>query len=421
MTSPTFPDQPRTGSTQTPATIENVACLLAHEGIRCRYNTVKKKVEVEIPGHVGTDENLDNVAVTKVVSLATRHGMPHGLVPEYINAVADSHSYNPAAEWIDSKPWDGDDRRPAFLATVEAQPDYPVQLKSLLLHRWLRSAAAAAVMPTYKGRGVLTLQGRQGIGKTSWAKSLVSDPKLRDSVVKLDHHLDASNKDSQLGAISNWIVEIGELDSSFKRDIARLKGFLTADSDRVRRPYDRRESEYPRRTVFLATVNDANFLVDPTGNSRWWTIATERLDYGHDVDMQQLFAQIAAEVRGGAPWWLSTEEESLLDGWNARHVAVSALAEQMAEIIDEDLIGKPNLPAMTATAVLQELGYDRPSNPQAKECGTILRTRLGEPKRIRGRDCWRFPLKVGAAEDLKATTHEPRRRAPVVNEPEDIF
>ena len=72
---------------------------------------------------------------------------------------------------------------------------------------------------------------------------------------------------------------------------------LTTDFDRVRRPYDRRESEYPRRTVFIATVNGMNFLSDPTGNTRWWTIAVDDLNFRHDIDMQQLFAQLAVEVR----------------------------------------------------------------------------------------------------------------------------
>ncbi len=367
-----------------PATIENVGWLLDQSGVRCRYNEIKKKVEIDLPDQQGTLDNRDNVSMTHVISIAAKAGMPTGLVPEYVNAIADRRAYNPAADWITSKPWDGVDRLPAMLATVEAHPDYPASLKRTLLHKWLRSAAAATTMLNFKARGVLTLQGNQGLGKTSWVKALVSDPKLRDSVVKLDHHLDAGNKDSILGAVTNWVVEIGELDSSFKRDIARLKGFLTADSDRVRRPYDRRESEYQRRTVFLATVNDANFLVDATGNSRWWTIACESLDYRHTVDMQQLFAQMLEEVKAGEPWWLADGEEAALAAWNVRHMTTSAIAEELDDWLDLTLIGTPNLPAMTATETLKLMGYQRPTNGQARECGAALRALLGDHIRIKG-------------------------------------
>lgn len=402
MTLPDFPDRPpRPGSTTPPATIDNVAWLMTQAGVRCRYNEVKKKVEIEVPGQPGTLDNRDNVTLSHVVSLASQAGMPTGHVPEFVDAVADRNAYNPAADWIRGRPWDRGDRLPAFLDTVKVQADYPPGLKRTLMHKWMRSAAAAPIMPDFKARGVLTLQGRQGLGKTSWVKGLVDDPALANSLVKLGHHLDAANKDSVITAVSHWLVEIGELDSSFRRDIARLKSFLTEDTDIVRRPYGKRDASYRRRTVFLATVNDANFLVDPTGNSRWWTVACDDLDYDHAVDMQQLYAQLLTEVEAGAPWWLIGPEEDALAAWNARHMAVSAIAEQLDERLDLDLIGKRPLPTMTASEVLKVIGYDRPTNPQAKECAAALRDRLGEPARIQGRMCWRVPLRDATAADLK--------------------
>lgn len=43
-------------------------------------------------------------------------------------------------------------------------------------------------------------------------------------------------------------------------------------------------------------------------------------------------------------------------------------------------------------ADLRLIGVDKPTNPQCKECAGILRTYLGEPKRIQGRDKWRVPF-----------------------------
>lgn len=393
-----LPDQPRSGSDKTLATIDNVSAIMDEGGIRARYNVIKKKVEIELPGHKGTLDNLDNVTLTGIVSLCAQHSMPTGHIGEYVNAIADRHAYNPVADWIDSAPWDGRDRLPELFATVVQRDDYPVSLKETLLRKWLLSAVAAAIVPNYRGRGVLTLQGPQGAGKTSWVRALVSNAALLDQVVKVDHHMDGGNKDSILGAVSNWIVEIGELDSSFKKDIARLKGFLTSDSDRVRRPYDRRESEYPRRTVFLATVNEANFLIDPTGNSRWWTIAVDKLDFNHGTDMQQLFAQLALDVRGGAAWWLDDSEEAVLETWNSRHRVVSVVAELVQEAIDP---AARNSTYLTATQVLQAAGLEKPSNAQAKEGGAFLRELYGEPKRVQGRYCWKVSLREPTGDDLK--------------------
>ena len=213
--------------------------------------------------------------------------------------------------------------------------------------------------------------------------------------------MDGGNKDSILGAITNWVVEIGELESSFRKDIDRLKGFLTTDFDRVRRPYDRRESEYPRRTVFVATVNGMNFLSDPTGNTRWWTIAVADLNFRHDIDMQQLFAQLAVEVDRSAQWWLTRDEEERLEAWNRRHRTVSAIAEKLADFVVVDPAVGSKAVALTATEMLEVMGYERPTNPQAKECAAALRDLLGESKRINGINKWRVPLKEPDADSLK--------------------
>jgi putative DNA primase/helicase len=390
-----FPDGPPPGARAIPTTIGNVGYLLDRAGIAVRYNVIKKKNEYRIPDHRGTSDNLDNVAITMANDLAAKAGLATGLVPEFVNAVADGNAYNPAAEWIRSRKWDGMNRLTDFFATVATQPDHPQHMKEILLHRWLRSVVAAAIVERgFRCRGVLTFQGPQGAGKTSWVRRLIDDPVLRDSLIKLDHHMDGANKDSVLGAISHWIVEIGELDSSFKKDVARLKGFITSDFDRIRRPYARMESEYPRRTVFVATVNDANFLTDATGNSRWWTIPVDRLDFNHGIDMQQLFAQIAKEIDDGAQWWLDPDEEVQMEAWNRRHRAISGVAEKIMDELHLERRGHPNNPALTPTELLERIGFRLPiSNPHAKEAGAVLRELLGPPKRVNGRDRWRIPFK----------------------------
>lgn len=389
-----FPNPPRNGSTQVPATIPNVKFLLKSYGILARYNVIKKKLSISVPGMAGSPDNADSVALSYVISLASLNNIPIGQIANYVEVVADQHLYNPVANWINSKPWDGIDRLLDFYDTLPEAEDFSATLKQQLMHRWLISSVAAALLPNgLRARGVLTLQGPQSIGKTAWVKSLVPDDVLQDSVIKLDHHLDAHNKDSLLSAISHWIVEIGELDSSFKKDIARLKGFLTSDRDKVRRPYGRTDSEYPRRTVFCATVNEHNFLIDITGNTRWWVIPVVGVNYKHDIDMQQLLAQVAVDFHSGEPWWLTQAEEQLLEDYNQRHRSISAIRERVLGALDLEHIEAANLPAMTPTELLRELDIDNPTNPQSKECAAVLRECLGEPKRIKGQNKWRVPLK----------------------------
>lgn len=261
------------------------------------------------------------------------------------------------------------------------------------IRRWLLSAVAAALMPTgFHTRGVLVLQGRQLLGKTSWIRALIPASLLRDSVILTGHHLDPSNKDSMTTAIKHWLVEMGELDSSFRKDIARLKGFLTSDKDKVRRPYARTNSEYQRRTVFCASVNEETFLVDPTGNSRFWTLPATEINYQHDIDMQQVFAQLAVDLDRGTKWWLTPEEDAELEVQNDAHRAVSALEELSLPALDFDM-SKELWRYVSATEFLQSIGFDRPTNPQCRECGRVLRDRFGPPVKYQGIMKWKVPLK----------------------------
>jgi predicted P-loop ATPase len=390
-----FPNPPRPGSYSLPATIQNVRHILTSYGVVARYNVIKKKVHTTLPGSQGTTDNADSVALTHISSLAALNGLSPGCVPSYVEVIADSAAFNPVADWINSKPWDGEDRLPSVCNTLTTREDFPPYLRDILVRRWLLSAVAAALMTQgFRARGVLTFQGPQGIGKTAWVMSLVSDPLLRDMLVKVDHHMDGNNKDSILTAVSHWIVEIGELDSSFKKDIARLKGFLTSDQDKLRRPYGRTDAEYPRRTVFCATVNESNFLVDMTGNTRWWTIPVTAINFKHSIDMQQVFAQLAVEFsEENAQWWLSKPEEDLLEFHNRDHRNASVIREMLMDILDMEQKDRSGSPAMTPTEVLKLIGFDKPTNPQCKECGGILRELLGEPKKIHGTYKWRVPLK----------------------------
>jgi len=387
-----FPNQGITGK-KPASTIANLEYLLDSKGISVGYDLITKKVIISIPGHHGTYDNESNVTLSYVVSLASEYGMCTTHIPEFVQAIADKNTLNPVEDWIESKIWDGTDRLSSFYDTLTTREGFPIALKETLMHKWLLSAVAAAVMPAgFKCRGVLTLQGDQSIGKTSWIRALIPDGVLREKVMKLDHHLDISNKDTVITAISHWIVEIGELDSSFKKDVARLKGFLSGDVDKIRRPYAKANSETSRRTVFTATVNDENFLVDHTGNTRFWTLPVVKVNFHHQLEMQQIFAQVLVEFKSGEKWWLTAEEEQELEQCNLNHRSISTVEELIMEQLDFDQVEKSKI---SAKELLGLSGLNVPSNAQCKEANLVLKRLFGEKARVKdkGFNRWIVPLK----------------------------
>lgn len=365
-------------------TWENLEWLLTQYGIKSRYNEISKDVVVTIPGKDYGNDASANSALTEIVSLCARNGMPSGSCAEYVKLIAMSNRYNPASEFITAKPWDGVSRIYDLCDTLETAEGFDRSLVLMMVRRWLISAVAAAMQPTgFYSKGVLVLQGEQSLGKTAWFRSLVP-PTLRE-LIKVGATIDPANKDSVSSAIGRWMVELGELDATFRKsDIARLKSFISQDRDEIRRPYDRLESTYQRRTVFFASVNPKHFLADDTGNVRWWTIPVKRINYEHDIDMQQVWAEVAQLYREGERWWMNAEEEAMLEQVNKEHEAIDPVEEMILMRYEWGCDRPAAYTDRTATQVLQEIGYDKPNKAQTTHCAGVLRKLTGKPARKSG-------------------------------------
>lgn len=406
-----WPHRPRSPNAMVPATLENFAFMAKRLGISFRFNRVKKRVDIDIPDVRVEAQNRDQVLLTRLESLAILHDMQAGKVGQYVLVLGDKHSFDPVADWIESTPWDGRTRLPDICGTITVDDDYPAAMRDVLVTKWLLSIVAASFKgPGYRARGVLTLQGEQGLGKTTWFSRLVTSPAFREDVIKLGHSWDGGSKDARLNALRHRIVELGELEGSFRKEIASLKAFITETTDKIRPPYARAEAEYPRSTVFGASVNDRQFLLDSTGNSRFWTIAAKHIDYMHDIDMQQVFAELKVAYDRGDQWWLTDAEEAQLSRVNDTHRVVGVIEAKIVERLDLERVGEPSLRRLTANEVLAALDVKNPTNPQSKEANVVLRRLLGESKRVRGQNRWPIPWKI-----------EPEPTGREYFEPEDVF
>lgn len=361
-------------------TMENLEALLNHYDIQPRYNVIRKNVDMSIPGQSFSSDNRANSELATVRSLCARNEMPTASLMPYIKTISDRDRYNPVAEFIDSKPWDGVSRLQNLYDTLETPKDFDRNMMRLLVRKWLLSAVAAALQDEnlpeaekFWTKGVLILQGEQSKGKTRWVRSLL--PNDKQDLIKDGATLDPSNKDSVSGVIKYWIVELGELDATFKKsDIEKLKGFITQRVDSFRRPYDTIESDYARRTVFFGSVNPERFLVDETGNLRWWTIPIVNVDADHGIDMQQLWAEVAVLYRNGEKWWLIPEEDAKLNAINKHHEQLDPIEELIQRKFDWTADDRNQ--KLSATEVMQFIGYMTPTKSQVTNCGRIL-TKLG--------------------------------------------
>lgn len=319
------------------STYENLRVILDGLGVVVRYNVINKNEEIIIPGEKFSMDNYYNASLAWLSSWCNKLDMPTKNLGEMVTYLADKNPYNPVVAWINSKPWDGTSRLEDLYKTIKAENEETNEtvllLKKTFIRKWMISAIAGAYSPTgVVARGVLVLQGSQYLGKTRWFKNLVpADMGLAaDGMI-----LRPDDKDSVKQACSYWLVELGELDATFRKsDIAQLKAFISKDKDVIRTAYAKRESNFARRTVFFASVNPNYFLNDPSGNTRFWTIECEEINHSHGLDMQQIWAEVLQLYKQNESWFLDANENSLLNSHNEAFTSKSIIEEKIGTDLD---------------------------------------------------------------------------------------
>lgn len=370
------------------ATLDNMRCLLAYYQIICRYNVISKRIFFAIPHETFSVENSEDAAFACVFSYMKEWKLPVDGYQAYLMRIADENQYNPAMNWITSKPWDRISRLQQLYDTITS-PE--TEAKELLIRRWLITAVCMAKGEGVDSAGCLVLQGPQDMGKTWWVKSLVPQEK-RNELVRTDASVDPTDKDSVSQVISYWIVELGEIGATFRKsDIDALKSFITRDHDTMRRPYGIGDKRYPRRTALLASVDQTIYLHDTAGNRRFWTIPCTAINSYHQIDMQQLWAEVLHMVENGETWRLEPDEKAHIARINEEHMQIEPIHEMLLDKYRWDEISYV-ADWKTSTQIATDLGLKNIGQKETRIISNYVRKINGDKKkRSNGKDLLLIP------------------------------
>lgn len=324
-------------------TVDKLEMWLDDYAIDIAYNCISHSVEVE-----GVDPSYNPETVKSDLhiivhdQLKRQYQCDRGLVADLLGVLAGKHRYNPVEVMLKNAPaWDGVDRMEQLYKILCIEDD---ELSKTLLHKWLWQCYSMAhndAKHPFGADGLLVLQGKQGIGKTSFVRKIGVLPEL----VKLGQYLDSRDKDTIRRCTSCWICEWGEIETTLRSDLERLKAFITAEIDEYRLPYGRTDQTLCRRTSLIATCNTEQFLIDPTGSRRFWTVPVKGIDLEAlaALDALQLWKQIEAQTAGNPQGFRLTRQEQ--DDLARRNTEHEKPLKAQPEI--EDIISKANKDSST--------------------------------------------------------------------------
>lgn len=188
-------------------------------------------------------------------------------ISDGLHAITQARPINPVRDMLLAENWDGVDRITKLHDLLNINDwKYESACYQRFLQKWLHQSVAMALNDGSLGCSFcLTLQGAQGGGKTTFFRKLAVRPEWFSEGLSID----VSNKDSLLKLDKVWIAELGELDSTLKREQASLKALVSAPNNMYRLPYGRDVETVVRRTSICATVNPRESLRDETGSRRF--------------------------------------------------------------------------------------------------------------------------------------------------------
>lgn len=323
---------------------ENMRLVLEHDSVLdglVRYDEfrMQRVITRPVPGderivadreypRLWRDEDL--VALTQYMQRSYVAKVARDRVDGAVGAWARSRwPFHPIRDYLHGLEWDGKRRIDGWLQVYMGAHGAPTEYLRAIGSKWLISAVARVIQPGCKADCALVFEGEQGIKKSTALRTLAGDEFFSDS---LPH--DLTDKDAKDHIRGKWIVELSELAQFKKSEIETVKSFLSRQVEQFRPAYGRSEIVYPRQCVFAGSTNADAYLVDDTGNRRFWIAKCRDIDLkGLRRDRDQLWAEAHSRFIAGEDWYLSGDIERVAADQTERRRLVDPWQDELAQML----------------------------------------------------------------------------------------
>lgn len=369
----------------------NIAAFLEAAGVEVAHNEFAYQTIVR---RNGRETVLDDASAESLWLEADRAGLPSSQAYFYavLGDTGRRNGFHPVRQYLDGLEWDGIERLDtwlhAYLGALDPEPDLPDDARqdereehARLMHelvqqygrKTLIGAARRVREPGCKHDTLLVLQGKQGLGKSTAIKTLCPNKNWFSDSLKI-----GEDKKTIIELTTGcWLIELAELAGMSKRESGTIRGMLSGDRDDARQAYGKFTTRRERQFLCIGTINENEFLQDPTGNRRYWTVSLN-----NRTDADTVKAQLARDrdlLWAEADYFVRKGEDSTLP----KHLWAAAATEQNSRRIVDPWESKLEALFETADYVPQECIYEalgmltHQQNPQVGRRISNILTAMG--------------------------------------------
>ena len=289
-------------------------CNYLYDRYELRYNVITEQTEYRpIGGRLEEFVPLDQRHVNTLCIEIRRSGVNcwDRDLNRYLNS-SFIYEYHPFRLFMEELPkWDGKDRL-KDLAERVSKSTYWVNS----FHRWMLGMTAQWLgMEQLHANSVapLLISQQQGWQKSSFCKSLI--PKALLGYYTDQLNLASSSIEVQLSLMG--LINLDEFDRISSTKMAQLKNLMQLSSLNIRKAYKKNFQHLPRIASFIGTSNRKDLLTDPTGSRRFICVEVDGPIDCKNLKLDQIYAQLKAELKAGERFWFTHEEEKEIQKHNA--------------------------------------------------------------------------------------------------------